>query len=814
MATTSENTMKVLPYHFEDAERSVVVTDPKLPQPWINYLSNGDLHAFVSQAGGGCAWWQTPLKNRMTRYRQYNLPIDSPGFYVYLREPNGVVWSPTWRPVETPLDAWQAEHRPGLTRFTARRGEMEAVLDLFIAPGTNAMVWDLNLINHGLGDVALDVFGYVEFGLLDWKQDTDWACYVKHNLQVSFDEPAKAITYLYRHFHFNPRLEDCPLVYFASSEPVESYDCDRDIFVGNYRDERNPVALELNKCENSNILCGDPCAALQCKALVPAQGVKRLQFFLGAEKQAIVAWPKALEGVRATLKTLRQAGEVDRLKAALDAWWQEHFSVMQVELPEPDLARQMNTWSPIQSVQTGRYSRSFSQNAAGVRTLGFRDTCQDMLAIAYRRPEWAKATFRYLVSQQYEDGHTPHQCNPVEKMPAEARIHIDNPLWVPMVAYAIISETGDASLLDERLPWLSADSITPTGSAPIWEHLVRITDFMEANLGAHGIPLTHNGDWNDSIGKFSKKGKGESLFAAQQYAYILRQLAELAFVRNDGATAQRFEKLRLKQIAAITACAWDGAWWRRGFDDDGNAIGSSACEFGKIWLNTQSWSVLAGVGTAEQQLRSMDSVSELLDTNFCGIKKLHPSFLSFPEVLEPYSGYSPGCGENGAIFCHANTWAIMAEALLGRPEKAWHYYRQLVPHIALQKVGLQRYKAEPYAYVSNIIGPENPKYGWANVTQVTGTATWMDIAATQYLLGVRAEPQGLRIAPCLPTDWTSCRVKRIYRGCHLDIHFIQHSSQTGHSTELELEGKTVAGNLIEAHLLEGKTRCDVTVHLR
>ena len=792
------------PYHFLDASRSVVINEPRLPQPWINYLSNGTFHAFVSQAGGGMAWWKSPLKNRLTRYRQYNLPIDSPGFYVYLKGADGVVWSPTWRPVETPLDEWRAEHRPGLTRFVARKGSITATLDLFVAPGKNVLVWDLTIDNHGDESVALDVFGYVEFGLLDWKQDTDWACYVKHNLDVSFDAAANAVTYLYRHFHFNPHLADCPLVYFGSSEPVASYDCDRDAFVGHYRDERNPVALERGACSNSEILCGDPCGALQCQVAVPAGGSKRLQFFLGGEPAAIVEWPRALKNVRSSMDSLREPGMPDALRSNLEKWWDCHLGVFEAVLPDPDIARQINLWSPVQSVHAGRYSRSISQHAAGVRTLGFRDTCQDMIAIAYRDPAWATEVFRYLISQQYEDGHAPHQCNPVEKLPAEARIHIDNPLWLPLLAHAILAETGESSLLDVPIPWLSAeDNLSPVGSATVWEHLLRITDFIEANLGAHGIPLTHHGDWNDSIGKFSKKGKGESLFAAQQYVLVLGLLAGMAGLR--GESTERLLALRDKQSAAILACAWDGAWWRRGFDDDGNPIGSSACEYGKIWLNTQSWSVLAGVGSPGQKAQAMDSVAELLDTNFCGIKKLHPGFKSFPDSPDPYSGYSPGCGENGAIFCHANTWAIMAEAMLGRPEKAWHYYRQLVPHLALQKVGLERYKAEPYAYVSNIVGPENPKYGWANVTQVTGTAAWMDIAATQYLLGIRPELDGLRIAPCLPADWQGFTATRLFRGCRLEIEV-----RRGDAEALLLDGVPHDGSLVPAFLLANKENLHVT----
>ncbi|MEO8614730.1 MAG: hypothetical protein ABI600_06285 [Luteolibacter sp.] len=484
--------------------------------------------------------------------------------------------------------------------------------------------------------------------------------------------------------------------------------------------------------------------------------------------------------------------------------------MLKTELPDPDIARQINLWSPVQSVHTARYSRSVSQHAAGIRTLGFRDTCQDMIAIAYRDPAWANEVFRYLISQQYEDGHAPHQCNPVEKLPAEARVHIDNPLWLPMLAHAILSETGDISLLDDVIPWLAEDSLSPVGSATVWQHLLRIPDFMEANLGIHGIPLTHHGDWNDAIGKFSKMGKGESLFAAQQYAFVLGLLIEIATMRGEVPTKESLTALREKQSTAILACAWDGSWWRRGFDDDGNPIGSSSCEYGKIWLNTQSWSVLAEVGAGAQNRQAMDSVSDLLDTNFCGITKLSPSFKSFPEVPDPYSGYSPGCGENGAIFCHANTWAIMAEAKLGRADKAWHYYRQLVPHLALQKVGLERYKAEPYAYVSNIIGPENPKYGWANVTQVTGTAAWMDIAATQWLLGIRPELAGLRLAPCLPSDWHGYTAIRRFRGCDVRIEVIGNGAQI---LSTIIDGIALESNLIPAEALRGKSSVQVKVRL-
>ncbi len=749
------------------------------------------------------AWWRSPLKNRITRYRHYNLPIDSPGFYVYLREADGPTWSPSWRPVEHPLDAWRAEHEPGLTRFVACRGEVEAVLELFIAPETHALVWDLTITNHGAAAVALDVFGYAELCLLDWKQDTDWACYVKHNLQVTRDATTGALIYLYRHFHFNPHLADCPLVYFASSRETASFCGDRDAFVGAYRTERNPLAVERNACEDISMFCGDPCAALQCPVTIAPESTDRMQFFLGCEPGAIVEWPRALESARESIRRLCKPGEAERLKLALHDWWDEYLGIFQAELPDADIERQINIWGPVQTVHTGRYSRSISQHAAGVRTLGFRDTCQDMMAVATRRPEWAADTLLYLISQQYQDGHAPHQCNPIEKAPAEPRVHIDNALWLPMLAHAILCETGDVSLLDESVAWLATDNLTPVGSDTVWTHLLRVSDFIEAHLGIHRLPRIYHGDWNDSIGKFSRKGSGESVFAAQQYVYVLELLCKMASLRADDGARAVLETRREQQSAAILAHAWDGGWWRRAFDDEGNPVGSVASEFGKIWLNSQSWAVLSGVGTAEQKLCGMDAVAKWLDTDFCGLKKLHPSYHSFPDVLEPFTGYSPGCGENGAIFCHANTWAIIAEALLGRPDMAWHYYRQLVPHLALQKVGIDRYQAEPYAFVSNIIGPENPKYGWANVTQVTGTAAWMDIAATQYLLGIRPELKGLRIDPRLPADWPGFTTVRQFRGCRVEIE-VRRTTE-GEVSRLTLDGRHLPDFVVPAKALVGKS---------
>ena len=802
-----------LPYRFDDARRAVVFSTPTMPSPWINYLSNGNLHAFVSQAGGGLAWWRSPLKSRISRYRLNQLPTDSPGFYIYIRQADGTVWSPSWRPVETPLDSFAAEHRPGITTFRATKGAISAELDLFIAPGEDALIWDLRLSNAGGSAVTLDVFAYVELCLLDWGQDTAWAYYVKHNLQVTHHAPSDALIYLYRHFHFNPTLERCPLVWFAGTDPLVSWTGDRDCFVGPYRYEKDPVAVERGRCGNEDNLCGEPCAVQHIRPTVPAGGSTRHGFFLGGSPQAVVGWPRALNDAEAAIARLRTPGAVERLKGALGAWWDEHLGTFQADLPDPDIARMVNVWNPVQSVHTGRYSRSISSQASGIRSgYGFRDTCQDMLAIAYRKPEWARDIFLQQLTQQYRDGRCVHGWSPEDKTHPGTHVHCDDHLWLPMVAHAIISETGEAGLLDTPVSWLAEDGMSGAGSASVWEHLLAGVRFSESHLGTHGLPLTLKGDWNDSIGKFSKKGRGESMMAAQQHVYTLRQLIALATLRGDGAAASEFQHALDRQSAAILACGWDGAWWVRGFDDDGNAIGSSRCRDGQIWLNSQTWMILAGLGDEARNRTALASVQSRLSTGV-GLKKLDPSFRSFPLDLDPYSGYSPGCGENGAIFCHANTWAIIAAAKLGERDLAWRWYRELVPHLAIQHVGLERYQAEAYAYVSNIIGPENPKFGWANVTQVTGTAAWMDLTVTQHLLGIRPEPQGLRIDPCLPADWKEITVTRRFRGCDVCIRLLNPNGHGGGVHAMSVQGRSIAGNLITPELLRGANRLEIVCTL-
>ena len=804
--------MNKLPYQFCDAQREIHFDRFDLPAPWINYLSNGRMHAFVSQAGGGMSWWLSPMMFRLTRYRFYNLPIDSPGFYVYLRMADGTVWSPAFRPCETPVDHREASHAPGFSTFTAKKNGLTASLKLFMAQDYDTLVWDLKLTNDSGAEIVCDVFAYVELSQFLAREENILGYYLKWNTRAVFDEDLQAITYAYTAW-MHPRKDESPLVTFGSDAKIESFCCNRDLFCGNYRDERNPVEVQNGRLSNTNLQGGEPCGALHTHVSLGKDEEKQLHFFLGVTEGALSDYDKAAANAKETLTALRKEGVVAEQFAKLQSWWNEHLAVYQCSIPDEDAERMINTWNPLQSVQTARYSRSISSDASGVRGIGFRDTAQDMLAQAYRKPEWATEMLWYLASQQLEDGHAVHAAWPEEKRPPQDITRSDDHIWMVYLAYAIAAGTGDLSFLDKEIPFLGTDLVTPASSATLWEHLLRGVDFTEKHLGEHNLPLILFSDWNDHLGPFGRKGRGESVMVSQQHIYALRQLSELAELRGDSAAAETFSKLIEKQEKALEAYAWDGAWFLRGLDDEAQPIGTHTQNHARIWLNAQSWMVIADA-CKEHQLEAMDSAARELDTDM-GLLLNTPGYPGWPsKEAAMVNGLPAGYSENGGVFCQANCWAIMAEALLGRGNRAWKYYKQIMPNEVIHKVGLERYHAEAYAYCSTMLGKDNEKFGWGCVSQVTGTAAWMDVVATQYLLGIRPTLKGLLIDPSIPAEWDGFTVERTYRGCALTIK-VENPDHVQHGVrEMTVNGNPLDlthGAVICEAVLSGRDGTDVEV---
>ena len=731
-------------YRFDDEKREILFDDYRTPTPWMNYLSNGTFHAMISQAGGGVAFYKSPQIWRINHYRFFHLPMDRSGFYTYIRDEEEV-WCPTCEPCSIKPEKWKGFHGMGYTGFEAlRKGLMVRSLYL-VGKEENAMIVDMTFSSDR--DRTIQVFPYVELGMMEFMRELQWQCYNKHQLSCYPLENEEILIYHYG-VEDQPKPQETPLVFFACDRKVKAYDCDRDSFVGSYRSEENPVGLEQEHLSDSVLYGGDPCFALQVELSLQAGKEEHLRVFLGTGM--------CEEEIKNIVTRCRKEGFAKRAKEELTKDWSNYLSAFQCKLPDQDAQTMVNIWNPYQAERNFQFSRNISYYATGTfRGVGVRDTAQDILAMIPMDLKRAKEKLQLLFTQQYRDGHCNHYFFPTEGWEPVKRIHSDNHLWLIMDVYSIVMEEGKLDYLWEKAPFYDG------GEGTVWEHIKQSVEFTCSRMGANGFPLMLHSDWNDMLYKVCREGKGESIWTAMQFGTVLRLMQELSgLLGEDGS---RYEKLYEAQKELVNTVGWDGEWFRRCITDEGRMIGSAKEPQAKIWLNTQTWSVISGMGDPEKRVEAMDSVARYLDTDL-GVCKIWPAMENYPSKEDPLTYYNKGCGENGSVFCHANTWAIIAECMLGRADRAYKYYKQLLPMEAQKRAGEERYRAEPYVYSSNIFGPESNRFGLANVSWLTGTAAWMYLAVTQYLLGVRPTFEGLEVKPCLPAEMLPAQVTRRFRG--------------------------------------------------
>lgn len=740
-------------YFFQNDKREVAIEKYNVPTPWMNYLSNGTFHAMISQAGGGVAFYKSPQIWRINHYRFFHLPTDRSGFYTYIKDQKGT-WCPTNEPCSNKPDKWKASHGMGYTRFDAEKDGLKVSTTYFVGKYENCMIWKMQLQSNT--DREITIFPFVELGMMEFMREIQRQCYNKHQLQCyNLDD---ILVYKYG-VHSQPRPEETPLVYFASTEKISGFDCDRDEFVGAYRSEENPLRVEIGNCTGSTMYGGDPCFALQIPVVLKKDKEKELCVFLGTAMTE--------DEVIKSVQNCREPNFANRSFAALNEEWNQHLKKFQCIIPDKDAQTMINIWNPYQAERNFQFSRNLSYYATGTfRGIGIRDTAQDILSMIPFDLDRAKEKLNLLFTQQYQDGHCNHYCFPIEGYEPNKRIHSDNHLWLVMTCYHIIMEEGKLDYLNKSVGFYDG------GEATVWEHLKRAIEFTCNHMGENGFPLMLASDWNDMLFTVCRKGKGESIWTSMQFGTVLRQIADLA--RIKGEDDAEYLNLYEKQKKLINEKAWDGAWYRRCITDEGLFIGSQKEPQARIWLNVQSWAVISGMGDHGDV--AMDSVKMYLDTEL-GIKKIDPAIKEYPSKENPLTKYNKGCGENGSIFCHANTWAIIAECILKRPENAYKYYHQLLPMIVQKKAGEWRYKAEPYIYSSNIFGPESDKFGLANVSWLTGTAAWMYIAVTQYMFGIRPAWDGLIVDPCLPKEMLPAHITRVFRGKTYQITITENRKQ-------------------------------------
>jgi cellobiose phosphorylase len=777
------------------------MTRPDTPRPWINYLTNEQYCAIISQCAGGYSFYKDCRSNRITRWAPENWHFDRPGRYLYLKE-GSEVWSAAYQPIRRTPERFEARHGLGYTTIATRARGIDSLATYFVPVEDPCEVWLFTIANRTSRIRMLELFPYVEWLLGDYHLELRYRNIMNLYSRIWFDKTLQAI--LARKTAAWGDLNIQPFAYqafFASSLPVTGYVTRKDAFLGRYNTEERPGMLMGGSFTSVPCCSGeDGIAVLRHRvSLKPRQSITFSIVMGQTEPQDVVRLVKRYRQVEDAQQELR------RVQAT---WKARILDNIRVETPDRAFDQMMNVWVKYQLYVCNFWSRSPSYYHEGSGGRGYRDSCQDAEGIMSISTERAKQKLLRLATLIRKDGTNAPGWSDTTG-PATHRPNKDHPVWLTVTVAAYIKETGDRAILRTRLPylrdrWIRGWDVDPQypggpttdGEGTLFDHLWRNLDFTYHDVGERGLPLIGHADWNDAIDAAGIKLRGESVWLAQALVRSQRILAELARLIGEEDKAE--ELLTRAQIMTdrVNKHAWDGQWYVRGFTDDGTVYGSRVNAEGKIFLNTQSWPLLAGMATPGQRATVFASTDKYLNGPH-GLALFFPAYSSWDPRLGRISMFSEGTKENAAVFCHAATFMIVAELMHGRGTKAYEHMKAIMPNA---QADYDLYKTEPYVYAEYLVGPENRSfYGEGAFTWLTGTAGWTFLAGTEWLLGARRDYEGLRIDPCLPKPWKRCRIVRPFRGAIYDIEILNPHGLEHGPVALDVDGVRVSGNLIRPH---------------
>lgn len=765
---------------FSNNGREYIIEKWSTPTPWINYISNQRGYCgIVSQTGGGFSFHKDPRERRITKYRYNNVPVDRPGRYFYIKnEETEEFWSPTWQPVMKDLDSYECRHGQGYTSIeSSYKGINHSVL-YFVSPDDDCEIWQMNIKNTTKKEVNLSIYTYSEFTFwsepesrnIQWSLHLTRCSYIDDMIIYNFMEPHPAFDMKANKNYVGDRSG---FAFMGLNVKPVDFDCSRDVFLGIYNSESDPVGVRNKRLSKSIVRGGVACAALRAKINLQSGQLKQIIVILGFTDTL-----KKADNLR---KKYSNPANVNEAFNRLKNFWNKYFLTFQIETPDKEFDTIINVWNPYQCKTTFDWSRyiSFYENGEG-RGMGTRDSCQDTLSVCAFIPEKVKERLKQIISTtQFIRGDCYHQFFPLGGK-GYLKGFSDDHLWLIQMVFVYICETGDLSILNEKLPF--ADS---KRCLSIYTHLCLALDYTEKMKGPNGLPLILTADWNDTLHLWMEAKKPESVLTAELYVYALKQMVLLAEKMGRKKDVIIFNK-RIKRITKIINLkCWDGEWYLRGYGSE--VIGSHKSKRAKIFLNTQVWAILSGIATEERAKKCMDSVKKYLSSKE-GIKLLWPCFDFYDQTYGLISRYNKGRKENG-IFAHANAWAIIAETILNNPGRVFDYYKKILPFTRNQCA--EKLKTEPYVFCQTICSDDGLNAGEGANSWLTGTASWMYIAATQYILGIKPVMEGLMIKPCVPENWKEFKVTRKFRGCRYIIKFIK----TGYFS-ISVDGKSITGNII------------------
>lgn len=776
--------------HFDNEKREYVIDRVDLPVSWTNYLGVKDLCVVVNHTAGGYMFYQSPEYHRVTRFRGNAVPMDRPGHYVYLRDAkDGDYWSISWQPVGKPLDQakYTCRHGMSYTTYECDYKGIKASQTLMVPMDDAVELWDVRLKNTTDKERRISVFSYCEFSfhhiMID-NQNFQMSLYCAGS---SYDENIIEYDLFYEEFGYQ---------YFASNVTPDGFDCLRDSFLGAYRTEDNPIAVERGTCSGSHELGNNHCGSLQ-KDLVLAPGEEvRLIFMLG-------------EGSREAGKKIREKysdmANVDAAYAQLKDYWENKFAQLQIKTPNEGMNTLINTWNLYQAEVNIMFSRFASFIEVGGRTgLGYRDTAQDAMMIPHSNPEKCRQRIVELLRGLTTKGYGLHLFSPewfdpdakkekkkpfksptvIPTVNAQDIVHgledacSDDALWLVPSIIEYIKETGDAGFADETVTY--ADG----GEGTVYEHMKRILDFSAEQVGATGICKGLRADWNDCL----NLGGGESAMVSFLHYWAISHFLQLAEYLGRTEDVEKYQAMRERVGNVCNRELWDKEWFIRGITKNGKKIGTSEDAEGKVHLESNAWAVLSGAADVEKGKLAMDSVDKYLFTPY-GILLNAPSYTVPDDDIGFVTRVYPGLKENGSIFSHPNPWAWAAECVLGRGDRAMKFYNALCPYYQNNMIEIRQ--SEPYSYCQFVVGRDHTAFGRARHPFMTGSGGWAYFSATRYMLGIRPDFEHLTIDPCIPADWREFSAVRRWRGAEYDIHVENPDGVMKGVQELYLDGEKV-----------------------
>ncbi|HZL43573.1 MAG TPA: N,N'-diacetylchitobiose phosphorylase [Verrucomicrobiae bacterium] len=777
--------------YFDDKNREYVIERPDTPRSWANYLGSTEYGAIITNNAGGYSFFMSAAQGRLMRLRFDDVPLDQPGRYIYLRDKqSGDYWSNAWQPVGKPLDQYKTTCRHGTayTTITSRYANIETETTYFVPLGKRFECWLLKVTNNDTVKRNLSLFTFVEY-------PGTWHCYNDFlNLQYShgivkmdfvdgmIDYGSSVLAIPSGHSILEGDQNRHSFLAFLGGDVV-GFDADRDVFITPYRGYANPMVVEQGRCTGSLAFGDDGCGSIQIDVDLEPGESRELVVLMGIGKAAV-------EGK----KTAREFGKPARVKAEfqkLKDYWHNRIEGLSVHTPDPAFNSMMNMWSPFNCLTTYSWSRMASLIYSGERDgLGYRDTVQDFMGVMHLIPQEAVKRLELMITGQCSTGgalpivmaftHKPGK----EKLPREDEYRSDDCLWLFNAVTTYVKETGDVRFFQKKLPYADKGSDTVIG------HLRRAIEFNLKRTGRHGLPSGLYADWNDCLRLGSK---GESIFVSLQVRYGLKTYAEICGMLKLSAQVKWAEKQLETLDKKLDKHAWDGQWYVRAYKQSGEKIGSKENKQGSIYLNTQSWGVLSGHADSNRAEQAMNAVNKQLATDY-GLMLCAPPYENIGCAEIRSILFNKGVKENGSIFNHTQGWAVMAETVLGHGDRAFRYFRSSMPAAMNDKAEIRG--IEPYVYSQYTHSTYSARTGTSRVPWLTGAASWACFAATQYVLGIRPDYQGLRIDPCIPSAWKEFSATRRFRNKTLRIKVVNPSGVQKGVKKITLNQQPITGNLI------------------